>query len=152
MVRYLFVERVSTCREFRICIVSKSVTADGSLLSPTGGVNGIHPAPKNSRTFYDIQRLRNTAHIFTHNIDNPEHIATNCMNTTMHTDANTAQFLSTPRTVFRCIASCVHCHMWLKSRLRPRHFHPWLSTCALVLECSPLPCLSNFFLKSFFQI
>ena len=25
--------------------VNKSVTADGSLLSPTGGVNGIHPAP-----------------------------------------------------------------------------------------------------------
>ena len=26
-------------------IVNKSVTADGSLLSSTGGVNGIHPAP-----------------------------------------------------------------------------------------------------------
>ena len=26
-------------------IVNKSVTADGSLLSPTGCVNGIHPAP-----------------------------------------------------------------------------------------------------------
>ena len=25
--------------------MNKSVTADGSLLSPTGGVNGIHPAP-----------------------------------------------------------------------------------------------------------
>ena len=25
--------------------VNKSVTADGSLLSPTKGVNGIHPAP-----------------------------------------------------------------------------------------------------------
>ena len=44
MVRYLFAERVSTNREFRIVIVSKSVTADGSLLSPTGGVNTIHPA------------------------------------------------------------------------------------------------------------
>ena len=28
----------------RIFTVNKSVTADGSL-SPTGGVNGIHPAP-----------------------------------------------------------------------------------------------------------
>ena len=28
------------------CIVNKSVTADGSLLSPTGGVNTIHPAPE----------------------------------------------------------------------------------------------------------
>ena len=45
MVRYLFAERVSTSREFRIFIVNKSVTADGSLLSPTGGVNTIHPAP-----------------------------------------------------------------------------------------------------------
>ena len=31
--------------ENSIFIVNKSVTADGSLLSPTGGVNGIHPAP-----------------------------------------------------------------------------------------------------------
>ena len=30
--------------EFKIFIV-KSVTADGSLLSPTGGVKGINPAP-----------------------------------------------------------------------------------------------------------
>ena len=46
VVRYLFADRVSTCREFRIFIVNKSVTADVSLLSPTRGVNGIHPAPK----------------------------------------------------------------------------------------------------------
>ena len=32
--------------EFRIFTVNKSVTADGSLLSPTGGVKGIYPAPK----------------------------------------------------------------------------------------------------------
>ena len=44
VVRYLFAERVSTCREFGIFIV-KSVTADGSLRSPTEGVEGIHPAP-----------------------------------------------------------------------------------------------------------
>ena len=72
--------------------MNKSVTADGSLLSPTGGVNGIHPAPKIHGHFYDIQRLRNTAYIFTHKIDNPERTVTNCMNTTMHTDVNTAQF------------------------------------------------------------
>ena len=29
----------------QIFTVKKSVSADGSLLSPTGGVNGIHPAP-----------------------------------------------------------------------------------------------------------
>ena len=45
VVRYLFAERVSTSREFIIFIVNKSVTADGSLLSPTGGVNTIHLAP-----------------------------------------------------------------------------------------------------------
>ena len=31
--------------EFRIFTVNKSVTADGSLLSPTGGVKGMYPAP-----------------------------------------------------------------------------------------------------------
>ena len=43
-----------------------------------------------SRTFYDTQRLRNTAYIFTHNFNNPERTVTNCMNITMHTDVNTA--------------------------------------------------------------
>ena len=32
--------------EFRIFFGNKSVTADGSLLSPTGGVHTIHPAPE----------------------------------------------------------------------------------------------------------
>ena len=32
-------------------IVNKSVTADGSLLSPTGGVNTIHPAPDIHKQF-----------------------------------------------------------------------------------------------------
>ena len=92
MVRYIFVERVSTCRELRIFIVNKSVTADGSLLSPTGGVNGIHPAPDIHEHFM-IYKGYGTLHIFfTHNIDNPERTVTNCMNTTMHTDVNTAQF------------------------------------------------------------
>ena len=31
--------------EFRIFTVNKSVTADSSLLSPTGGVKGMYPAP-----------------------------------------------------------------------------------------------------------
>ena len=31
--------------EFRIFTVNKSVTADGSLLSPTEGVKGMYPAP-----------------------------------------------------------------------------------------------------------
>ena len=73
-------------KEFGIFIVNKSVTADGSLLSPTGGVKGMYPAPHNSRTFYDTNSL-------THNLNKLEHIANNCMNITMmHTDANIAQF------------------------------------------------------------
>ena len=80
------------CREFRIFIVNKSVTADGSLLSPTEGVNGIHPAPDIHEHFMIYNRLRNTAYIFTHNIDNPERTVTNCVNITMHTDVNTSQF------------------------------------------------------------
>ena len=70
----------------------KSVTADGSLRSPTGGVEGLNPAPHiheqmtTSNYGYDI------AYNFTHNLNNLEHIANNCMNTTMHTDANIAQF------------------------------------------------------------
>ena len=39
--------------EFRIFTVNKSVTADGSLLSPTGGVNTIHPAPEIHEHIYD---------------------------------------------------------------------------------------------------
>ena len=90
MVRYLFAERVSTCREFRIFTVNKSVTADGSLLLPNGSVNGIHPAPDIHEHFMIHKWLRNNAYNFTHNFNNLEHIATNCMNTTMHTDVNTA--------------------------------------------------------------
>ena len=44
VVQYRFVEESQRTEEFGIFIV-KSVTADGSLLSPTGGVEGIDPAP-----------------------------------------------------------------------------------------------------------
>ena len=45
VVQYLFAEIVSQrAEEFGIFTV-KSVTADGSLLSPTGGVKGTNPAP-----------------------------------------------------------------------------------------------------------
>ena len=38
-------EESQRAEEFRIFIVNKSFTADGSLLSPTGGVKGMYPAP-----------------------------------------------------------------------------------------------------------
>ena len=78
--------------EFRIFTVNKSVTADGSLLSPTGGVKGMYPAPHIHEHFTIHKWLRQTAYILTHNLNMLEHIANNGMNTTKHTDANIAQF------------------------------------------------------------
>ena len=78
--------------EFRIFYREKSVTADGSLPSPTVGVKGIYPAPGIHEHFTIHKWLRQTAYILTHNLNMLEHIANNGMNTTMHTDANIAQF------------------------------------------------------------
>ena len=49
---YLFAERVSARSEFKNFIVSISVTADGSLLSSTGGVNTIPPEPEIHEQIY----------------------------------------------------------------------------------------------------
>ena len=55
-------------------------------------VNGIHPAPDIHEHFM-IYKGYGTLRISSrHNIDNPERTVTNCMNITMHTDVNTAQF------------------------------------------------------------
>ena len=78
--------------EFRIFTVNKSVTADGSLLSPTGGVKGMYPAPDIHEHFTIHNWLRQTAYIFTHNFNNLEHIANKGMNTTKDTDVYNAQF------------------------------------------------------------
>ena len=48
-------EESQRAEEFRIFTVNKSVTADGSLLSPTGGVKGMYPAPHMHEHFYDTQ-------------------------------------------------------------------------------------------------
>ena len=61
--------------EFGIFIV-KSVTADSSLLSPTGGVKGMYPAPH-------IHELRTSTW---------DHIANNGTDTTKHTDVYNVQF------------------------------------------------------------
>ena len=53
-------------------------------------VKGIYPAPDIHEHFTIHKWLRNNAYIFTHNFNNLEHIVNNCMNTTMHTDVNTA--------------------------------------------------------------
>ena len=78
--------------EIRIFIVNESVTADGILLSPTGGVKGMYPAPHIHEHFTIHKWLRQTAYIFTHNLNNLEHIANNGTDTTKHTDVYNAQF------------------------------------------------------------
>ena len=70
--------------------IVKSVTADGSLLSPTGGVKGMYPVPDIHEHFTIHKWLRQTAYIFTHNFNNLEHIANNCMSAVTHTDVTTA--------------------------------------------------------------
>ena len=70
--------------------VNKSVTTDGSLLSPTGGVKGMYPAPDMYEHFTIHKWLRQTAYIFMHNLNNHEHIANNCMSAMTHSDVTTA--------------------------------------------------------------
>ena len=77
--------------EFGIFIV-KSVTADGSLLSPTGGVKGVNPGTSYSRTFTIHNYGYGIAYTFTHNNITLEHTAMNDKNTIAHTDAHNTQF------------------------------------------------------------
>ena len=77
---------------FLSLVIMKSVTADGSLRSPTGGVEGLNPAPHiheqmtTSNYGYDI------AYNFTHNNIMLEPIAMNNMNTVAHMDVHNAQY------------------------------------------------------------
>ena len=93
VVQYRFVRRVSTYRRIWIfLVIVKSVTADGSLRSPTGGVEGLNPAPHiheqmtTSNYGYDI------AYNFTHNNIMLEHNAMNNKNTVAHMDVHNTQF------------------------------------------------------------
>ena len=73
----------------------KSVTADGSLLSPTGGVEGINPAPHIHET-NGYGKLRTNgydiAYTFTHNNITLEHNAMNNKNTIAHMDVHNTQY------------------------------------------------------------
>ena len=75
----------------KIFIVNISVTADGSLLSPTRGVNTIHPEPENHEHIYVTERLRNNVYNFKHILTYIEHNVTNHVNGTTHTDELTVQ-------------------------------------------------------------
>ena len=67
-----------------------SVTADGSLLSPTGGVNTIHPEPEIHEQIY-MTRLRNNVYNLKHILNNAERNVNNCVNDAMHVDAHKMQ-------------------------------------------------------------
>ena len=78
--------------DFFSLVIMKSVTADGSLRSPTGGVEGLNPAPHiheqmtTSNYGYDI------AYNFTHNNIMLEHNAMNNKNTVAHMDVHNTQY------------------------------------------------------------
>ena len=68
-----------------------SVTADGSLLSPTGGVNTIHPEPEIHEQTYMTKRLRNNVYNSKHILNNAERIVNNYVNGATHADKRTLQ-------------------------------------------------------------
>ena len=69
-----------------------SVTADGSLLSPTGCVNTIHPEPEIHEQIYIYdKRLRNIVHDYKHILNNTERNVNNNVNNATHADELTMQ-------------------------------------------------------------
>ena len=68
-----------------------SVTADGSLLSPTGCVNTIHPEPEIHEQINVTKRLRNNVYNSEHILNNAERNVNNYVNDAMHVDAHKMQ-------------------------------------------------------------
>ena len=105
-------------------------------------VKGMYPAPHIHEHFTIHKWLRQTAYIFTHNLNNLEHIANNCMNTTMHTDANIAQFRARR-------APSVDAHVFIHRTcgsslaLCVIPCHPCMRNCVWLLECSLFTRLST---------
>ena len=91
MANYSFSVWVSERIEFKIFIVNLSVTADGSLPSPTGGVNTIHPEPEIHEHIYVTKRLRNNVHDYMHILTYIETTVTNYVNNATHADELTVQ-------------------------------------------------------------
>ena len=86
-------EESQRTEEFGIFIV-KSVTADGSLRSPTGGVSN-KPCTSYSRTSGYVKLRTNgydIAYTFTHNNITLEHNAMNNKNTIAHMDVHNTQY------------------------------------------------------------
>ena len=78
VVQYRFVGRVSTYRRIWnfFFVIVKSVTADGSLRSPTGGVEGINPAPH----IHEQMATSNYVQMAT-TLRTPLRITTSCLST-----------------------------------------------------------------------
>ena len=85
-------EESQRAEEFRIFYRENRLQLTAVYCPPTGGVKGMYPALHIHEHFTIHKWLRQTAYILTHNLNMLEHIANNGMNTTMHTDANIAQF------------------------------------------------------------
>ena len=73
-----------------------SVTADGSLLSPTGGVNTIPPEPEIHEQIYIYiyiydKWLRKSVHDYKHILNIGERIVDNNVNDATHVDAHKMQ-------------------------------------------------------------
>ena len=69
-----------------------SVTADGSLPSPTGSVNTIHPEPEIHEQIFMTNRLRNFVHDYKHILTDIERIVNNNVNNATHADELTMQY------------------------------------------------------------
>ena len=73
-------------------VIMKSVTADGSLRSPTGGVEELNPAPHIHEQMTTSYYGYDIAYNFTHNNIMLEHNAMNNMNTIAHMDVHNTQY------------------------------------------------------------
>ena len=75
--------------------MNKSVTADGSLLSPTEGVNSIHPAPEIHEQIYMTKGYGKSVHDYKHILNIGETIVNNKVNDATHADLHKLAALST---------------------------------------------------------
>ena len=121
-----------------------SVTADGSLLSPTGSVNTIHPAPEIHEHFMIQQATEHCVQLHAQSQQSWDHCDQLHERHDSHRRANHAP-LSTMRAPFRCVVVHVFTPShWLKGLVRVLSPHP-IHACAR-------GCLSVFFLLSFYLL
>ena len=73
-------------------VIMKSVTADGSLRSPTGGVEELYPAPHIHEPMTTSYYGYDTAYTFTQNNSMLEHNAMNNMDTVAHMNVHNTQY------------------------------------------------------------